>query len=46
VPQDLQAIFSHFIDKRQKATGGLLLTEQQKDELFKQFQLWQGGQRQ
>src|SRR5215471_5178948 len=26
MPQDLQAIFSHFIDKRQKATGGLLLT--------------------
>jgi len=26
MPQDLQAIFPHFIDKRQKATGGLLLT--------------------
>jgi len=24
----------------------VLLTEQQKDELFRQFQLWQGGQRQ
>jgi TRAP-type uncharacterized transport system substrate-binding protein len=45
LPLDLKAIFSRFIDERQKATGGLLLTEQQKDELFKQFQLWQGGQR-
>ena len=45
LPQDLQAIFSRFIDERQKATGGLLLTQEQKDELFRQFQLWQGGQR-
>jgi TRAP-type uncharacterized transport system substrate-binding protein len=44
-PQDLKAIFSRFITERQKAGGGSLLTEQQKDELFKQFQLWQGGQR-
>lgn len=42
--QDLKAIFSRFIDERQKATGGLLLTQQQKDELFRQFQTWQEGQ--
>jgi uncharacterized protein len=46
LPQDLQAIFSRFIDERQKAAGGLQLTQQQKDELFKQFRLWQAGQRQ
>jgi uncharacterized protein len=45
-PQDLKAFFSRFIDERQKATDGLLLTQQQKDELFRQFQLWQGGQHQ
>ena len=45
IPQDLQAFFSRFIDERQKATGGQLLTQQQKDELFRQFQLWRGGQR-
>jgi uncharacterized protein len=45
LPQDLQAIFSRFIDERQKATGSQLLTQQQKDELFRQFQLWQGGKR-
>ena len=43
-PEDLKAIFSRFIDERKKATGGLPLTQQQKDELFLQFQLWQGGQ--
>jgi hypothetical protein len=41
--QDLKAFFSRFIDERQKATDGLLLTQQQKDELFRQFQLWQGA---
>jgi uncharacterized protein len=41
--QDLKALFSRFIDERQKATDGLLLTQQQKDELFRQFQLWQGA---
>jgi TRAP-type uncharacterized transport system substrate-binding protein len=45
LPQDLQAIFSRFIEERQKATGGPLLTQQQTDELFRQFQLWQAGQR-
>jgi uncharacterized protein len=43
LPQDLRAIFSHFITERLKATGGPLLTEPPKDELFKQFQLWQGA---
>jgi uncharacterized protein len=46
LPQDLKDIFSRFIDERQKASGGLLLSQQQKDELFRQFQLWQGGKRQ
>jgi TRAP-type uncharacterized transport system substrate-binding protein len=42
--QDLRAIFSRFIDERQQASGGPPLTEQQKDELFGQFELWQKGQ--
>src|SRR6516225_5915997 len=41
--EDLKAIFSHFIDERQQATGGPPLTQQQKDELFGQFELWQKG---
>jgi hypothetical protein len=42
--QDLKAIFSRFIEERQQATGGAPLTQQQKDELFRQFELWQKGQ--
>jgi TRAP-type uncharacterized transport system substrate-binding protein len=42
-PQDLRAIFSRFIDERQ-AGGGQAMTQQQKDELFNQFQRWQSGQ--
>lgn len=42
--QDLRAIFSRFIDERQQASGGPALTQQQKDELFGQFELWQKGQ--
>jgi TRAP-type uncharacterized transport system substrate-binding protein len=42
--QDLRAIFSRFIDERQQAAGGGPLSAQQKDELFRQFELWQQGQ--
>ena len=44
--QDLKAIFARFIDERQQATGGTPLTQQQKDQLFGQFELWQKGQTQ
>jgi len=43
-PQDLKAIFSRFIDERQQAVGGAPMTEQEKDQLFGQFELWQKGQ--
>jgi uncharacterized protein len=42
--QDLKAIFSRFIDERQQATGGLPMTQQEKDQLFGQFEAWQKGQ--
>jgi uncharacterized protein len=42
--QDLKAIFSRFIDERQQATGGAPMTQQEKDQLFGQFELWQKGQ--
>jgi TRAP-type uncharacterized transport system substrate-binding protein len=43
-PQDLKAIFSRFVDERQQATGGLPMTQQEKDQLFGQFEMWQKGQ--
>jgi uncharacterized protein len=39
--QDLKAIFARFIDERQQAAGGTPLTQQQKDDLFGQFERWQ-----
>ncbi len=42
--QDLKAIFSRFIDERQQATGGSQMTQQEKDQLFGQFEAWQKGQ--
>ena len=42
--QDLKAIFSRFIDERQQAAGGASMTQQEKDQLFGQFELWQKGQ--
>jgi uncharacterized protein len=44
-PQDFKAVFSRFIDERRLLGGGGAMTEQQKDELFKQFQRWQSEQR-
>jgi TRAP-type uncharacterized transport system substrate-binding protein len=42
--QDLRSIFSRFVDERQRATGGQSLTQQEKDQLFGQFEMWQKGQ--
>jgi uncharacterized protein len=42
--QDLRAIFSRFIDERQQAAGGQPMTQQEKDQLFGQFELWQKRQ--
>ena len=42
--QDLQTIFSRFIDERQQAAGGQPMSQQEKDQLFGQFELWQKRQ--
>jgi TRAP-type uncharacterized transport system substrate-binding protein len=42
--QDLKVIFSRFIDERQQAAGGPPMTQQEKDQLFGQFELWQKSQ--
>ena len=41
-PQDLKAMFMRFIDERQQAAGAPSLSQQQKDQLFGQFQQWEG----
>ena len=42
--QALKAIFARFVDERQQSAGGTPLTQQQKDELFGQFERWEKGQ--
>jgi uncharacterized protein len=42
--QDLKAIFARFIDERQQAAGGTPMTQQQKDDLFGQFERWERTQ--
>jgi TRAP-type uncharacterized transport system substrate-binding protein len=44
ISQDFRRIFSRFIDERQQALGGPLLSPEQKSELFRQFEAWQKGQ--
>jgi TRAP-type uncharacterized transport system substrate-binding protein len=42
--QDLKTIFSRFIEERQQAAGGPALNQQQKDDLFGQFERWEKSQ--
>jgi uncharacterized protein len=44
-PQEFRSVFSRFLDERRQIGGAGALSEQQKDELFKQFQRWQSEQR-
>jgi TRAP transporter TAXI family solute receptor len=40
-PVEMKAIFYRFIDERQRASGGPAMSQQQKDELYSQFEHWQ-----
>ncbi len=43
-PQEVKTLFSKFLDTRQQARGAPTVTEQQKQELFDEFQRWLSGQ--
>jgi TRAP-type uncharacterized transport system substrate-binding protein len=43
-PQDMKTLFARFLDFRQHASGGTLVTEEEKQEMFNEFQRWQAGQ--
>ena len=43
-PQDVKTLFSRFLDTRQQVLGGPAITDQQRQELFNQFQRWQAEQ--
>jgi uncharacterized protein len=43
-PDDLKAIFANFIDEHRRSAGGAPMTDQEKEDLFKQYSRWQNGQ--
>jgi TRAP-type uncharacterized transport system substrate-binding protein len=43
-PEDLQAMFAHYIDERRRSTGGTPMTQQEKDDLFQLYHRWESGQ--
>ena len=45
-PEDLKAMFAHFIDEHRRSAGGAPMTDQEKEDLFKQYSRWQSGQSQ
>jgi len=42
-PDDLKAMFAHFIDEHRRSAGGAPMTDQEKEELFQQYSRWQTG---
>ena len=43
-PEELMSMFAHFVDERRQSTGGTPMTQQEKYDLFQQYQRWQTGQ--
>ena len=43
-PQEVMTIFARFVDERRQSIGGAPMTEQEKTDLFKQYQRWEAGQ--
>ena len=43
-PDDLRAMFANFIDEHRRSAGGAPMTDQEKEDLFKQYSRWQTGQ--
>jgi TRAP-type uncharacterized transport system substrate-binding protein len=45
-PEELLSMFARFVDERRQSTGGTTMTQQEKYNLFQQYQRWETGQRQ
>src|ERR1700720_4201650 len=43
-PEELLSMFARFVDERRESTGGTPMTQQEKHDLFQQYQRWQTGQ--
>ena len=45
-PDELLSMFARFVDERRQSTGGTPMTQQEKQDLFQQYQHWQSGESQ
>jgi TRAP-type uncharacterized transport system substrate-binding protein len=43
-PEDLEEMFARFVDERRQLTGGKPMTQQEKSDIFLQYQHWQADQ--
>jgi TRAP-type uncharacterized transport system substrate-binding protein len=43
-PDELLSMFASFVDERRQSSGGTPMTQQEKYDLFQQYQHWQTGQ--
>jgi len=43
-PEDLKAMFTQYVDERRRSTGGVPMTQQEKDDLFQKYNRWESGQ--
>ena len=43
-PDDLVSMFARFVDERRQSIGGAPMTQQEKTDLFQQYQHWEAGQ--
>ena len=43
-PEDLEEMFARFVDERRQLTGGKPMTQQEKSDIFQQYQHWQTSQ--
>jgi TRAP-type uncharacterized transport system substrate-binding protein len=43
-PQEVMTMFARFVDERRQSMGGAAMTEQEKLDLFQQYQRWQTAQ--
>jgi TRAP-type uncharacterized transport system substrate-binding protein len=42
-PEDLEEMFARFVDERRQLTGGKPMTQQEKSDVFQQYQRWETG---
>jgi hypothetical protein len=43
-PDDLEEMFARFVDERRQLAGGKPMTQQEKNDIFQQYQHWQADQ--